>query len=245
MTPSGSPPSSMRGFTLLELLVSLTVLGAILALLAGGLRVLAKNWDINSDRLEALDMVSRAFDIFQRDAENLLRFTTARQGETGFGFAGSPEQLSFIALEPPFPTRSGPYFLDYSIDRNGPLTTLIRARAPYRTGMAKFPGASPANRVPLIEGGFRYVFAYGEATGRGIDWRKDWLHSRRLPDLLRLRILSGDTDAPVIPDMIVRIRATAELACISGDEELCTAMKGVDRPVRDTRKSPQKEAQKQ
>lgn len=211
------------GFTLIEVLVSLTILSVILGLLGGGLRLLAKGWETNTERIEVLDMVSRALDILHRDASGLQRLAAEAGGAPRYIFSGGAESLSFVSLEPPYPSEAGPYFVSYSIAANGPDTELIRARAPYRQGMTRFPGATPANRVPLLKGPFHYRFQYARKGSGDPVWRSSWPYRTRLPDLIRLEITNARLRQPVVPPMIVAVRADAELTCLAEKPTLCSA----------------------
>jgi general secretion pathway protein J len=212
------------GFTLIELMVSLTILGVILALLAGALRVISKNWEANTDRIETLDMLSRAADILRRDAAGLQRVVTTSGGAApSYVFTGAEDHLSFVTLEPPYPTASGPYFVDYSLARNGPAVELIRARALYRKGMESFPGATPANRVRLAEGSYRYRFAYADKSIGTAGWRSSWPDRLRLPDLIRLQVVDARSNAPVGASLVVAVRADAELGCLAEHAKVCSA----------------------
>lgn len=214
------------GFTLVELLVSLTILSAILGLLAGALRVITKNWDTNSERIELLDMVSRAFDILQRDTSGMQRMVSGNGRAPRFVFTGTSETLSFVTLEPPFPSAAGPYFVSYSVVANGPSGELIRARAPFQRNMETFPGATPANRVPLIQGPFKYKFAYAVKSAGPLNWSDTWRDATRLPNFVRLQIVNAGSEAPITPPFVVAIRADAELACLAEKAGICSAMTG-------------------
>ena len=116
---SSQPERSAReaGFTLIELLVSLTILGVILGLLGAGMRVLSQNSDAHAERIDTLDMLSRAADILTRDAAGLQRVVATVGTAPRFLFTGTPDHLSFVTLEPPYPSASGPYFISYSVGR--------------------------------------------------------------------------------------------------------------------------------
>ncbi len=215
---------SERGFTIIEMLVSLTVLAVILGLLSGGLRVLSLNADRNATRFDSVDMLSRAFDIFRRDIVSLQRVATADGSAMRYLFTGSDKRLSVVTLEPPYPTTPGPYFVDYSVQANGKLNELIRARAPYRQGLLAFPGATPANRVAVLSGPLDYRFSYAQTTPAGIKWLAKWPFPTRMPNLVRLEILDGKTRVPRAPPLIVPLRADAELGCLEEGATLCSAM---------------------
>lgn len=212
-----------RGFTIIEMLVSLTVLAVILGLLSGGLRVLTQNADRNAARFESMDMLSRAFDILRRDLAGLQRITAASGKTNRYLFTGTEKKMSLIALEPPYPTAPGPYFIDYSVHINGKQAELIRARAAYRQGMLAFPGATPANRVPLVTGPLDYRFAYGHKTPNGLKWLSPWPYPTRLPSLVRLEILDAKTKAAAAPPLIAAVRADAELGCLEESASICSA----------------------
>lgn len=107
------PGRGDSGFTLIELLVSLTILTVVLGLLSSAMRTLSQNWNANANRLERIEMVARAFDIFERDVSGFQRLILASGGKKRFIFTGTPERLSFVTREPPYPTVPGPYFVDY------------------------------------------------------------------------------------------------------------------------------------
>jgi len=217
------PTSSHRqyGFTLIEMLVSLTVMAVILMLIGGALRVMGRNWDANAGRIETLDMVSRAFDLLARDAANLQRVVQP-SGAPAYLFGGTADSLAFVTLEPPQPGEAGLYFIAYNVVSNGAAAELMRSRAPYRQGMARFPGTTPGNRVPLLTGPYVYRFAYGRIAGGKQSWSADWTFADRLPDLIRLQVLDRNGGHALGPPMIVRLRADAELTCVAPQLELCS-----------------------
>jgi general secretion pathway protein J len=225
MSRRSCPPARQHGFTLIEMLVSLTAMAVILMLIGGALRVMGRNWDANAGRIETLDMVSRAFDLLARDVANLQRVIRP-SGAPAYLFSGKGDSLAFVALEPPQPGEAGLYFIAYSVEANGPAAELIRARAPYAQGMERFPGATPANRVPLLTGSYVYRFAYGRIEDGRQNWRADWTFPNRLPDLIRLQILDGSGARALAPPMIVRLRVDAELNCVTPQSEPCSARAG-------------------
>lgn len=216
------------GFTLIELLVSLTILGVILGLLGAGMRVLSQNSDAYTERIDTLDMVSRAADILTRDAAGLQRVVATVGTVPRFLFTGTPDHLSFVTIEPPYPSSSGPYFISYSVGPNGPETELIRARAPYQDGMQAFPGATPANRVRLLQGPYRYQFTYAQKSAGTRQWRNTWPFPTRIPDLIRLEIIDKRRDVPIWPPMVVAIAADAELTCLAEKPKVCSPKTGGD-----------------
>ncbi len=220
-TQSGRNTES--GFTLIELLVSLTILAVILGLLGSGLRVLAHNADRNSERIQIMDMIARASDILKRDAAGLQRLPIVVARKPRYLFTGTATRLSFVTIEPPYPTPEGPYFVDYSVTRMDGRAELIRARAPFSRNMKAFPGATPANRVSLMEGRVAYRFSYGAKTEKGLVWHPHWPSQTHLPHLIRLEITDAQSGHAAAPSLIARVRADAELECLNEGQSLCSA----------------------
>lgn len=216
-------PYGQSGFTLIELLVSITVLAVILGLLGGGLRVLARNADRNTDRIQTTDMLARAFDILKRDVTGLQRLPIVSARKPRYLFTGNPQHMSFVTIEPPYPTPEGPYFIDYAVAKKGAAAELVRARAPFAIGMTSFPGATPANKVALIDGLLDYRFRYASKTDKGIVWHDSWPYLTRLPRMIRLDITNAQSKQPVSPPFVVALRADAELDCLQEGHGLCSA----------------------
>lgn len=213
---------AQSGFTLIELLVSLTILASILGLLGGGLRVLAHNTDRNSDRIQTTDMLARAFDILKRDVSGLQRVPILVSRKPRYIFTGTATRLSFVTIEPPYPTPEGPYFVEYAIVRTGSRAELVRSRAPFERGMVAFPGATPANQVALIDGLVNYRFRYASSTDKGLVWSDHWSFPTRLPQLVRLEV-TDLTGQPVSPAFVATVRADAEIDCLKDGQTLCSA----------------------
>lgn len=212
-----------RGFTLIELLVSMTLLAVILGMLGAGLRLISHGWDRNTERMEVMDMVARTLDILQRDAAGMQRVVTFVGQEPQFLFTGDAGGMSFVLLEPPFPTAAGPYFVRYAGGSNDSGAGLIRARAPYHHEMLSFPGATPANQVLVLQGSLAFRFSYGEKISEQIRWSSSWQDKTRLPHLIRLQVNDvGDTGVQ-FPPIVVRLRADAELTCLAQRIEHCSA----------------------
>jgi general secretion pathway protein J len=219
---SGHARHGERGFTIIEMLVSLTIIAVIMGLLGSGLRVLSQNADRNAGRIEALDMLSRAFDILRRDLAGLQRIVVVSDKKPHFLFKGTPQRMSFVAAEPPYPTPDGLYFLDYAVSVAGGTAELIRARAPYQLGMLSFPGATPANRVQLVQAPVEYRFSYGRSTASGLKWYSTWPYPKRVPNLARLEIIDPKTKQRVAPLMIAVVRANAEIGCLNDQSGFCS-----------------------
>jgi general secretion pathway protein J len=212
-----------RGFTLVELLAGMAVVALTLALAGAGLRVISRDWERNARRVDHQDMLARTFDLLQRDAAAAQRVVGTLSDDAWFVFSGQPGEVSFVVLEPPYPTPSGAYFVNYAFGERNGAVELIRARAPFSQNMMNFPGATPANRVVLMSGNFQYSFSYGERTAGGRTvWHGAWTYEDRFPDLIQLLIADVETGEALAPPIVVSLRADAELECVGFAGTNCT-----------------------
>jgi general secretion pathway protein J len=186
-------------------------------------------------------MISRAADILARDASSLHRVVSALDEKNlRYLFNGQPGQLSFVGLEPPYPTEAGPYFIKYSVTPGAQGTDLVRARATYEPGMVAFPQATPANRVSLLEGAFLYRFTYGGKDRGKLTWYDTWPFEKRLPNLIRLDIVNAQSGVTASPPIVVAIRADAEISCLATGPAPCSAQGNGELKAGSSRK-PKKE----
>ncbi len=226
VTSDQVPSHRQSGFTLIELLVSLTILTVILSLLSAALSTISKNWNANAESLGRLEMLSRAYDIFERDISGIRRLIRVTGQSRHFIFTGTESHLSFVTMEPPYPTAAGLYFVDYSSVPNGPQMELVRARAPYQSAMFEFPGATPANEVSLLAGPFKYQFSYARKGARSEQWLASWKQHNRMPDLIRLEVIDMSSGAAVTNPFVVALRTDAEMGCATRNTASCSATSG-------------------
>ena len=94
-----------RGFTLLELLIALSIVGALLAILLGGLRVGLAAWRQGEDRAEAHQHVRSLAGLLSRSVAGIFPYRMAPEpgGTPVVQFQGEERQLAFVTLAPPFP----------------------------------------------------------------------------------------------------------------------------------------------
>ena len=177
------------GFTLLELLVGLTLMILLVVLLASSMRSgLDVTRRVETRATDTQAMVA-AHEAFQDIIETAFpsRSTDAHGASMRFdGTTSGLELLGPSRAEPPAGLISRgltPLGLVISNDR----MALTRARAERRVIAALPPGA---------------VFSYFGATQRdqAAEWREEWIGQRTFPSLVRLRV-------PGWPDAIARPRA--------------------------------------
>jgi general secretion pathway protein J len=94
------------GFTLLEVILALSIVAAMLVIVFGGLRVGLAAWQRGEERTAGLDHARSLAVLLERALDGTFPYRIAPEGEREARvlFEGLPDRLTFVTLSPPFPT---------------------------------------------------------------------------------------------------------------------------------------------
>jgi general secretion pathway protein J len=216
------------GFTLIELVIALTIIGLIALLLFSGLRLGGRTW-------EAVEVIGERFSGLRLADGFLTRtLTQARPAEATFDgatrpvFSGDGERLEFVAPLSEHVGVAGLYILRLTLEAHGADTRLVLTRwylhPEVLEGGDDFPPWEPLLEndtsdsladLPLdmdaADGAFGRAWLlgdvrlfelayYGQIDGdTEPDWHAEWLEQTRLPQLVRIRL---ETSTQSWPDLV-------------------------------------------
>jgi general secretion pathway protein J len=185
-TAANHAPVLEHGFTLLETLVSLVVIGLIMAGLAQGFRFGLAAWDVQARLLAGGGEIDAA--------DRGLRRLIARMDPAGDAahppLLGSASGMSFAAPLPLAMTAPGDRRAAMRLALEDGRLVLIWTPAPHAIPLMPMM----ARRTEVLRGVQSLNLAFFGAIGPGPPaWRTTW-NEARLPDLVRLRIVFGRGD---------------------------------------------------
>jgi general secretion pathway protein J len=211
-------PTSESGFTLIESLVALALMGLVLSALASLTAQWLPNWNRGLDRIQRSELVGIAL---QRIADDLAaaQHVPANSDDKGPLFEGSEQSVTFVrtSLGP----NAGPGLdvvrLAGTTDASGLVT--VRSRAPFRPLP---PGSSLSGRfrfsepVVLLHAPLRLSFAY---AGEDRVWKNSWRESEKLPAKIRLTVRDAASERVLAVSTVtsVHVRSPARDDCPQGD----------------------------
>lgn len=196
-----------RGFTLLELLVAMTLLGLMLALLFGGLRTGTQVWRAGDQRSDALARIEAVHGFLRRQVGAL--YPMAEPGDAGeapeIAFEGEAERLRFVGMLPAHFGAGGFQTVEVATDEHDGRRDLRVAWWPYRPGERAPEQIDPDSTSVLVEDVDQVEFGYFGTTDQRSppDWTDRWLERSEPPDLVRLRLSFGAGDARYWPELVI------------------------------------------
>lgn len=193
-----------RGFTLLELLIALAIVGALLAIAFGGLRVALAAWRQGEDRAEAHQHVRGVAVILARavGATYPYRATREPSPEPVLLFRGSASRIEFVTQAPPVSFGIPIAFTAVVVsleDREGSGLVIRQRALPNRD---PFADAEVVFRDPAVATlGFRYMDESGT-------WQDTWDSETATPRAVAITVgtsFNGRTES--LPPLTVALRA--------------------------------------
>lgn len=197
------PDQRQTGFTLLELVVAITLMGLVLVLLYSGMRLGLNGWDSGERRAEVTDRLRLVQEVLRRQlVHSMTVYQVNDKQEKIPVFSGRADEIEFVA---PMLTQLGQGSL-YRIRIGAGNGRLWMRWRPY---LPDDPDAGPERENILLEGVSRLEWAYfGPEQTEGSEdnppsrWYSDWTNSKRRPVLVRLNLV---LDGVPWPDLTVAL----------------------------------------
>jgi general secretion pathway protein J len=211
---------SQAGFTLLELLIGVAVLGLLMGILFGGLRLASHQIEWRTARLDRGSRVALVQAFMRRSLADARPLEAAgpRAGVAGpvaaLAFDGTEQEIEFVGVAPESAESGGLELIGLGLVRHGTAGALsLRVRA-YDVGASD--AIAPLRETLVLEGVRGVQFAYfgvsaGETAPR---WHESWREAPYLPALVRLTLtLSG---GETVPDLVVALRLSQDPSLWNG-----------------------------
>ena len=203
-----------HGFTLLEMVIGITLLGFLLVLLYGGLRLATRGWEAGTGAVERASAQAAVAGYLRRQLAMAypLRWK-ADNGEQKIAFEGDAQGMRFAA---PIPAHLGPggiQLLAIEMAEAGEDHPLqMRWRTP-EPELRAFEFKTPPEPVMLLDRLEAVEFAYYGAQDKDTEpaWHDEWHSETYVPRLVRIQVRPKGGDA--WPEMYVELKLAADASC--------------------------------
>lgn len=195
--------NKQQGFTLLELLIAMTLMGLILAILYGGLRLGMRSWEVGGQRAEQINEMRLVQDFIRRQlTQSMAVFRTDEDAERVTVFAGEPEQLTTVTPMLLFLKLGGLYVVQFDMVEEGDNGQLRMRWYPYRPNAQE--EEIETQQAVLLSGVSELKWAYfgSREDGQEPSWYERWENNQRRPELVRLSLVVREEPWP---DLVARL----------------------------------------
>ena len=206
--PKRNPTGDAAGFTLVELLVALTLFAIMSALLFGGLRFGLRAWEVGGERIDRLATIEPVQNLLRRQlSQVILPYSPAnvRSQAPTSAFIGTSDAVRFIAPLPANTGNSGLYVFSLSAERGSAPRKLQLSWRIFRPDTLHSESFEPEDESTLLDDvdavKFSYFGSYDPAQAP--QWYESWNSEFGLPQLIRIRISFPPDDLRRWPDLLV------------------------------------------
>ncbi len=201
--------SGSRGFTLLELLVAITIFSLVIAVLYAGYRLGIRSWESGERTHAAVSELRLAGSFVRRHVAQAFPLATSKSGAWSVWFEGQPGRLVFVTAMPAHLGQGGMYEMTLQVDEQDDAAVLsVSRRLLHPDAEPGKPGVDDQAR-PLVADLESAAFSFFGVLGENSEesWQTSWQGRERLPRLVRLRLTSKSVGE--WPEMIVRVPSDA------------------------------------
>lgn len=219
---SASPRRPQRGFTLVELMVALTLFAIIAGILFGSLRLAGKSADAGEEKAQASSGMRLASDYLREQLASQHPQRMRKMLEFPILFGGTGDELRYTATLPGRVGVGGMWYYRLAVSKppGKDDTALVLERVMPDLDGLSMPSFSDAERSVLADDvkSIRISY-YGRDRGVSLDqaptWRNVWEDTQVLPVLIRIEVLPRRGDP--WPPIVVAPRAAPEAGCRAWD----------------------------
>ena len=209
---------SRGGFTLLEALVAVALMGVLLATLATVTAQWMPRWKAGFDRVERADLLGLGLDRIVADLAAAEYVSPGGENARPL-FDGTPSSVTFVrsAIGPNAAAGLEIVRLGETDDARG--RVLVRSRVPFVPVTAQaYDELEFTNPIVLVRPPFSVSFAF---AGSDRIWQETWHDVAVLPDAVRVTVRNTVTDQilPVSTATLLNVNAPAE--CARGTGTAC------------------------
>jgi general secretion pathway protein J len=182
-----------NGFTLVELLVAITILAMVLASVTGTVRVSSRLAGSVTERAHSVDRQVQIRSFLRRQlqqayAEKVLQ----ADGREHIAFSGELRSLSFVAPLPESAATSGLHELTLQVEDFAGGQNLVLLHRPFLPQSRSSGWPDESGREVLLEDMELIEFAYLGDASAGSFWSDGWDNPDVMPTLIQIRFTGQD-----------------------------------------------------
>ncbi|MFO1305847.1 MAG: prepilin-type N-terminal cleavage/methylation domain-containing protein [Burkholderiales bacterium] len=213
---------AQAGFTLVELMVALTLFAILAGILFGSLRLAGRSADAGEEKAQASSGMRLASDYLREQLTSQHPQRMRKMLEFPIMFGGSADELRYTATLPGRVGVGGMWYYRLALSKvpGKDDTALVLERVMPDLDAPSMPSFSESERSVLADDiKSLKISYYGRDRGVSLDqaptWRNQWEDTQILPVLIRIEVVPRRGDP--WPTMVIAPRAAPEAGCRAWD----------------------------
>lgn len=205
------PPQQQRGeggFTLVELLVSMTVLGLLSVMMVGGLHFGARVWERTESAAQDQGRVAAVQALLRRQiAEVQPQQVRGADRRPRVAFEGTAERLVFVAPLPQYLGQGGYYVQALEREAAGATNNLVLRWEPFDRERPGLTLSNRAHKEVLVAGvrSLRFRYFGQDRRGTPTGWIGTWNAADTLPRLVDIDVGFADASEETWPVFVAAV----------------------------------------
>ena len=189
-------PSSLfgkKGFTLLELLISVTLIGIMVFILAAVLRLGYRSVEAGEKKMDYLERLRSSLHLIEAQVQSQLPLTYQENGEKRLYFQGKATRLEFSAPFSIWEGEKGLVVVSYRVEEGAGGKKSLRA-------VENRIGQEETREITLLDSCERldFEYFYQSPTDETGQWLEEWTETSLLPKKIRLNVLREGKDLSLL-----------------------------------------------
>lgn len=197
--------SRKAGFTILELTISISLIGLIVLIILGALRLGYRSIESGEKKIEYLERIRSSFHIIDSQVQSYFPLTYEDEGGKKYYFKGKRGLMQFPTNYSVWGGEKGYVITTYTVTpaENGKQLLYVTEQI---VGFESTREAKLFDHFDAIY--FEYFFKDPvEETGRWVD---EWTEEESVPEKVRVHFIEGAKDLPIIIPLRIKASLTEE-----------------------------------
>ncbi len=196
-------PNRQSGFTLLELLISVSIFALLMTVLMGGLQLGSRQVGRLNAQLDRSAQVALVQTFLRAQLGDALPLTASGDESKTVQFRGRRESVDLVSTAPQSVVTGGLQVLSIKATAAG---DVIAGWRPLRENPDE-PNAPRTTVLLRAVGALRFMYFGRPSPSAPAGWQESWEDMDRLPQLVRLSVAFADGER--MPDLAVALRLAA------------------------------------
>jgi len=187
------------GFTLLELMVSIAIIGIIILIITGAMRLGFRSVNAGEKKIESLERIRSSLSIMGYQIQSEIPLIINDNGTKKYSFSGDKTSIQFPTNYSIWGGEKGYVTVTYSVD------TDIRGKKTLYASESMV-GLSGGGETKLLDAfdDISFEYFHKDPTMEQGEWVEQWTDDNSLPEKIRIHLLYGFRDLSITIPMRVK-----------------------------------------